>query len=65
MYTTDALADKGVRIVGTFPSTTHALIAYPLAPLTASTNRDTDAFRRFLLSPDGKAIFRRFGFGTR
>ena len=65
VYTTDALADKGVRIVGTFPSTSHAPIAYPLAALTASTNRDTDAFRRFLLSPDGKAIFRRFGFGTR
>ena len=65
VYTTDALSDKGVRIVGTFPSRSHALISYPMAALTASTNRDTEAFRRFLLSPDGKAIFRRFGFGTR
>jgi molybdate transport system substrate-binding protein len=65
VYTTDALADKGVRIVATFPSRTHTLISYPLATLTTSTNPDTESFRRFLLSPEGKAIFRRFGFGTR
>jgi molybdate transport system substrate-binding protein len=65
VYTTDALADKGVRIVGTFPANSHALISYPIAALTASTNRDAEAFRRYLLSAQGKAIFRRFGFGTR
>lgn len=65
VYTTDALADKGVRIVGTFPPSSHAPISYPIAVLTASTNRDTEGFRRYLLSSEGKAIFRRFGFGTR
>jgi len=30
VYTTDALADKGVRIVATFPSKSHTLIAYPV-----------------------------------
>jgi molybdate transport system substrate-binding protein len=65
VYTTDALADKGVRIVATFPADTHAPIAYPLATLATSTDPDTEGFRRFLLSPEGKAIFRRFGFGTR
>lgn len=65
VYTTDALADKGVRVVATFPPKSHALIAYPIAALTTSTNRDAEAFRRYLLSAEGKAIFRRFGFGTR
>jgi molybdate transport system substrate-binding protein len=65
VYTTDALADHGVRIVGTFPSRSHTLISYPLARLAASTNPDAEAFRRYLLSPEGKAMFRRFGFGTR
>jgi len=62
VYATDALADKRVRVVGTFPPGSHAPIAYPVAALTASTNRDAEAFRRYLLSPEGKAIFRRFGF---
>jgi molybdate transport system substrate-binding protein len=64
VYTTDALADKGVRIVGTFPASSHAPITYPVAALTSSTNRDAEGFRRYLLSAPGKAIFRRFGFGT-
>lgn len=65
VYTTDALADKGVRIVGTFPSSSHAQISYPIAVLKASTNRDTEGFRRYLLSAEAKAIFRRFGFRAR
>ena len=64
VYATDALADKGVRIVGTFPASSHAPISYPIAALTTSTNRDAEGFRRYLLSAEGKAIFRRFGFGT-
>jgi molybdate transport system substrate-binding protein len=65
VYTTDALADHGVRIVGTFPPRSHALISYPVATLTASSHPDTEGFRRYLLSAEGKAVFRRFGFGTR
>jgi molybdate transport system substrate-binding protein len=65
VYTTDALADRGVRIVGTFPPRSHTLISYPVATLTASTNPDAEGFRRYLLSAEGKGVFRRFGFGTR
>ena len=64
VYTTDALADRSVRVVGTFPPRSHALIAYPVATLASSTNRDAEPFRRFLISAEGKAVFRRFGFGT-
>jgi molybdate transport system substrate-binding protein len=65
VYATDALADRRVRVVGVFPPSSHAPIIYPMALLTAATNRDADAFRRFLVSGEGTAIFRRFGFGTR
>lgn len=65
VYTTDALADRSVRVVGRFPANSHALIAYPLARLARSTNPEAEAFRRYLLSAEGKATFRRFGFGTR
>jgi molybdate transport system substrate-binding protein len=65
VYATDAKADNGVRVVGTFPASSHAPITYPIATLTASTNRNTEGFRRYLISAEGKAIFSRFGFGTR
>ncbi|HWU02361.1 MAG TPA: molybdate ABC transporter substrate-binding protein [Novosphingobium sp.] len=65
VYTTDARADRRVRVVGTFPPASHSPITYPMAQLSASTNRDADGFRRFLLSAEGKAIFRAYGFGTR
>ncbi|MDE2596527.1 MAG: molybdate ABC transporter substrate-binding protein [Sphingomonadales bacterium] len=65
VYATDALAAPGVRVVGTFPPGSHAPITYPVAVLARSTHRDAEAFRRFLLSPEAKALFRHFGFGTR
>lgn len=65
VYATDARAEPGVRVVGTFPAASHAPITYPVALLARSTSRDAEAFRRYLVSPQGKAIFRRFGFGVR
>lgn len=65
IYETDARAARGVRLVGVFPAGSHPPITYPLALLTRSTHREAEGFRRFLLSPRGKAIFRRHGFGTK
>ncbi len=64
VYATDAKAEPGVRVVGIFPAASHDPIHYPLAVLAASTNPDAGSFSRFLQSGAGKAIFRRFGFGT-
>lgn len=64
VYATDAMAEPRVRVVGQFPPASHAPIAYPLARLARSTNPEAEAFRRFLLAPAAKAIFRRYGFGT-
>lgn len=65
VYATDARAARGVRVVGLFPASSHRAIIYPLARLSRSTHPDAEAFRRFLLSPEGKAIFVRRGFAVR
>lgn len=64
VYATDVRAAPRLRIAGVFPARTHPPITYPIARLTASTNGEGEAFRRFLLSTPGRAIFRRFGFQT-
>ncbi|WP_231420424.1 molybdate ABC transporter substrate-binding protein [Sphingomonas sp. Leaf205] len=65
VYATDAKASAKVRIAGVFPENTHPAITYPVARLKASTNPDAEAFRRFLVSREGKAIFVRYGFSAR
>lgn len=65
VYATDAGASRGVRVVGTFPVSSHPAITYPIAALRNSSNAEAEGFRRFLISRQGKAIFARFGFGTR
>lgn len=65
VYATDVLAEPAVRIVGVFPPGSHTPITYPVARLTASRHPDAEPFRRFLLSPQGQAIFRHYGFVTR
>jgi molybdate transport system substrate-binding protein len=62
VYATDALADKNVRTVGTFPEASHPPITYPIARLAGSTAKDAEGFRLFLISAQGRAIFKRFGF---
>jgi molybdate transport system substrate-binding protein len=65
VYGTDASADPSVKIIGTFPQNSHKPISYPVARLAASRNPEAEGFRRFLISGEGKAIFHRFGFGTK
>jgi molybdate transport system substrate-binding protein len=65
VYATDAIASKGVKVVGVFPENSHAPITYPIALLTTSTSADAEGFRRFLISGTGKAIFKKYGFATK
>lgn len=62
VYETDARASAKVRIVGRFPANSHPPISYPVAILKTATSTEAEGFRRFLISPAGKAIFRRYGF---
>jgi molybdate transport system substrate-binding protein len=65
VYATDAKASTRVRIAGVFPASTHPAITYPIARLSTSRNPEAEAFRRFLTSRQGKAIFVRYGFLAR
>jgi molybdate transport system substrate-binding protein len=61
VYRTDALADRRVRIVDTFPADSHAPIIYPVA-LTAHARPAAARFAAFLESAAARQIFVRYGF---
>jgi molybdate transport system substrate-binding protein len=65
VYLTDAMASDKVKVVGTFPEDSHAPIVYPAAVLATAKSADAAPFLRFLASRPAKAIFARYGFGTR
>lgn len=62
VYRTDARASRLVRVAGVFPAASHPPIRYPVARLRRSVHPEAEAFRRFLRSPDGRALFARYGF---
>jgi molybdate transport system substrate-binding protein len=62
VYQTDAAADKGVKIVGAFPESTHPPIIYPIAVTTASTHPGAAAYVGFLKSAAAKPVFEKQGF---
>jgi len=65
VYLTDARASAKVRVVGVFPAGSHPPITYPVARLKASAHVEAEAFRRFLITREGRAILARRGFGSR
>ncbi len=62
VYKTDAAADKGVKIVGTFPADSHPPIIYPAAKLKGATSASADAFLKRLSSAGAKKTFEEAGF---
>jgi molybdate transport system substrate-binding protein len=64
VYATDARADPKVRVVGTFPASSHAPIVYPGAVVAASRNSAAASFLGWLQTPAASAVFRRYGFGV-
>ncbi len=62
VYRTDALAEKKVRIVDTFPPATHPPIVYPMVRLARSTGAAAPALAAYLASAPARAIFERRGF---
>jgi molybdate transport system substrate-binding protein len=62
VYQTDAIADKGVKILGTFPDNTHPPIIYPIAAVAASTNPGNVRYIAYLKSPAAAAVFEKQGF---
>ena len=62
VYQTDAAADPGVAIVGTFPEDTHPPIIYPIAVLTESKAPDAAAYLDYLKSDKAAPFFEKEGF---
>ena len=62
VYQTDANAEPGVKVVGTFPEDSHPPIIYPVALLSASTNPDAKTFLDWLESDAAKPSFTAQGF---
>ncbi|MGH6835898.1 MAG: molybdate ABC transporter substrate-binding protein [Methylocella sp.] len=62
VYATDAKADPKVKVVGTFPASSHSPIVYPVALIAASANPDAALFLAFLSSQAATKIFTGQGF---
>ncbi len=61
VYKTDALVEPKVKIVDTFPDSSHAPIVYPAA-LTKDAKPVAKEFLDFLSGPQARAVFVKFGF---
>lgn len=61
VYTTDAMSDKGVKIVDDFPDNTHQPIVYPAA-LTKDAKGEAADFLKYLSGDKARAVFQKDGF---
>ena len=61
VYATDAKADPGVKIVGTFPEGSYPPVTYPVAA-TPAAKPVTLKYLEMLRSPAARAIFEKHGF---
>lgn len=62
VYRSDAVSEKEVRVVDTFPASSHPLIVYPVALLKDGDNETSRALLALLHSEAAGAIFTRYGF---
>lgn len=61
VYETDVAAEPRVRIVDTFPESSHQAIHYPVAAV-ANARAEATSFLRFLNEPTARSIFAAAGF---
>jgi molybdate transport system substrate-binding protein len=62
VYETDALVDRNVRVVATFPEASHSPIVYPAA-ITMRGGADAKKFLEFVRGPSAREVFEKYGFG--
>ncbi|EDU2161186.1 molybdate ABC transporter substrate-binding protein [Salmonella enterica subsp. enterica serovar Javiana] len=65
VYSSDAVASKGVNVVATFPEDSHKKVEYPIAIVEGHKNATVSAFYDYLKGPQASAIFKRYGFTTK
>jgi molybdate transport system substrate-binding protein len=63
VYSTDAMSEKGVKIVDTFPPDSYPPIVYPVALLAPSTSPAARPLLEYLRSVPARPVWERFGFG--
>jgi len=63
VYASDARAEPRVKVVGSFPASSHPPIVYPVAAL-ADAPPPARAFVQWLQGPAARGIFRRHGFSV-
>jgi molybdate transport system substrate-binding protein len=63
VYATDALSEKGVRIVATFPADSYPPIVYPVALLATTNAAAAKPLVDFLRSPAAGPTWQKYGFG--
>lgn len=61
VYLSDVGVDKKVRIVDTFPTSSHLPIVYPAAVVKGAKAGAAD-FYAFILTPESRAVFEKYGF---
>lgn len=65
VYKTDALIGGRFKTVATAPEDTHQPIVYPFAIIAGTKNlSEAENFAAFLITPESKAIFKKYGFST-
>lgn len=62
VYASDAVAEPGVKVVGTFPAESHPKITYPAALLTGAADAADQAFLAALSGEKADTIFVKQGF---
>lgn len=62
VYRTDALADKGVKIVDAFPPSSHAPIVYPAALIATTRSAAAKPLLDHLASPAAREVWEKHGF---
>ena len=62
VYATDAVAEKDVKVVGTFPADSHKPIVYPIAQTAESKDAETPTWLKCAESDIAKPIYEAQGF---
>lgn len=63
VYATDARAEKGVRVVDTFPPDSHPPIVYPVAVIATSKSTAAAPLLDYLHSSKARVVWEKYGFG--
>ena len=65
VYATDAKVSKEVKAIGVFPQDSYKPADYPVTILKDHNNAETQAFLKYLESPEAKKVFADYGFSVK